>query len=135
METNFLSMNILLATDGEPHSEKVAEYAVEYASRFDAGLFVMYAICPSADKEEAYVRGKTATQAIKMKALEKRVSVTTMIEAGDPAETVLRTADKIGAETVIMGASRSCEVNRKRPLGSVSSVVAQNACCSVIIVR
>ena len=58
-----------------------------------------------------------------------------MIEAGDPAETVIRTADKINAETIIMGASKSCAVNRKRPLGSVSSVVAQNACCSVIIVR
>ena len=78
---------------------------MDYASRFNAGLFVMYAICPSVDKEKAYVNGKTATQAIKMKALEKRVSVTTMIEAGEPAEAVIRTADKIGAETIIMGAS------------------------------
>ena len=124
-----------MATDGEPYSDKVAEYAVDYASRYNAGLFVMFAVCPSADKEAAYVTGKTATQAIKMKALEKRVSVTTMIEAGDPADAVIRTADKIGAETIIMGASGSCAANRKRPLGSVSSVVAQNACCSVIIVR
>ena len=128
-------MNVLLATDGEPYAEKVAAYAIDYASRYGAGLFVMYAVCPSADKEAAYATGKTATQAIKMKALEKRVSVTTMIEAGDPAEAVIRTADKIGAEAIILGASGSCAANRKRPLGSVSSVVAQNACCSVIIVR
>ena len=128
-------MNVLLATDGEPHSEKVADFAVDYAHRYNAGLFVIFAICPSVNKETAYVTGKETVQAIKMKALEKRVSVTTMIEAGEPADAVIKAADKIGAEAIILGASRSCEVNRRRPLGSVSSVVAQNACCSVIIVR
>jgi nucleotide-binding universal stress UspA family protein len=128
-------MNVLLATDGKPHTEKTAEYAIDYASRFNAALFVMFAVCPGTVKETATREGKQITEAVKMKALEKRVSVTTMIEAGSPAEAILRYADRIGAETIIMGASGSCEANRKRPLGSVSSVIAQNACCSVIIVR
>jgi nucleotide-binding universal stress UspA family protein len=128
-------MNVLIATDGKPHTEKTAEYAIDYAARYNAALFVLFAVCPCAVKEEAMREGKQITEAIKMKALEKRVSVTTMIEAGDPAEAIIRTSDKIGAEAIIMGASGKCEANRKRPLGSVSSIVAQNACCSVIIVR
>lgn len=128
-------MNVLLATDGTPHAEKTAEYAIEYAARYKATLFVLFAVCPSADRDEALRTGKHTTQAVKMKALESMVGVTTMIEAGDPAEAIIRTADRIGADAIIMGASGKCEANRKRPLGSVSSVVAQNACCSVIIVR
>ena len=72
-------MNILLATDGEPHSEKVAEYAVDYASRFNAGLFVMeVAICPSADKEEAYIIGGYRDTGNNESPGNKRVSVTTI---------------------------------------------------------
>lgn len=128
-------MNVLLATDGKPHTEKTTEYAIDYAARYGAALFVMFAVCPGTVKEQAMREGKEITEAVKMKALEKRVSVTTMIDAGSPAEAILRYADRIGADTIIMGASGSCEANRKRPLGSVSSVIAQNACCSVIIVR
>lgn len=128
-------MNVLLATDGKAQTERTAEYAIDYAARYNASLFVVFAVCPSANREEAWKEGKHATEAIKMKALEKRVGVTTMMEAGEPADAILKASDKIGADVVIMGASNTCDVNRKRPLGSVSSVVAQNACCSVIIVR
>ncbi len=79
--------------------------------------------------------GKETVQRIKQKALTHEVGVTTMLESGDPAETIVRISDKIGADTIIMGASGKCLENRQRPLGSVSSKVAQNACCSVVIVR
>ncbi|HTY91702.1 MAG TPA: universal stress protein [Methanocella sp.] len=127
-------MKILLATDGMPHTDKAVEYAIEYASRYKASLFVVYVLSPGSDQKAAYGEGKEAVQGVKLKVLTKGVGVTTMLEQGEPAETIVRTADKIGADAVIMGASGKCE-GSKRPLGSVSARVAQDACCSVIIVR
>ena len=127
-------MKVLLATDGMPHTDKTVEYAVDYASRYRASLFVVYVICPDRDQKVAYADGKETVQGIKQKALTHEVGVTTMLEAGEPAETIVRTADKIGADIIVMGASGKCE-GRKRPLGSVSARVVQDACCSVLIIR
>ncbi len=130
-----VTMKVLLATDGMPHTDKTVEYAIDYASRYRATLFVLYVLCPERDQKAAYADGKDAVEAIKLKALSKEVGVTTMLETGEPAEMIVRIADRIRADTIIMGASGKCEENRRRPLGSVSSKVAQGACCSVIIVR
>ncbi len=127
-------MKVLLATDGMPHTDRTVEYAIDYASRFKAELFVVYVVCPGRDEKVAYADGKETVQGVKMKALEAEVGVTTMLEVGEPADAIVRTADKIGADLIVMGASAKCE-GRKRPLGSVSALVAQNACCSVIIIR
>jgi len=128
-------MKILLATDGMPHTDKTVEYAIDYASRYKAALFILYVICPDRDKMTAYADGKDTVEAVRMKALSQEVGVTTMLEAGDPAETILKISDRIDASLIIMGASSTCTESRHRPLGSVSSKVAQDACCSVIIIR
>lgn len=128
-------MKVLLATDGMPHTDKAVEYAIDYASRYKATLFILYVLCPDVDQKTAYAEGKDTVEGIKLKALSKEVGVTTMLEVGEPAETIVRTADKINADAIVMGASGRCEENRRRPLGSVSGKVAQNACCSVVIVR
>ncbi len=127
-------MKVLLATDGMPHTDKTVQYAIDHASRYRASLFVVYVVCPGRDQKDAYADGKETVQGVKMKALTQEVGVTTMLEAGEPAGAIVRTADKIGADVIIMGASGKCE-GRKRPLGSVSARVAQDACCSVVIVR
>jgi nucleotide-binding universal stress UspA family protein len=127
-------MKVLLATDGMPHTEKSVEYAIGHASRYRAELFVLYVLCPGVDQQKAYAAGKETVQAIKLKALSREVGVTTMLETGEPADTIVKTADKIGADTIIMGASSRC-MDKRRPLGSVSGKVAGDACCSVIIIR
>ena len=127
-------MKVLLATDGMPHTDRTVEYAIDYASRYRASLFAVYVICPDRDQKAAYADGKETVQGIKQKALTNEVGVTTMLEAGGPADTIVRTADKIGADVIVMGASGKCE-GRKRPLGSVSARVVQDACCSVVIIR
>ncbi len=128
-------MKVLLATDGMPHTDKTVEYAIDYASRYRATLFVLYALCPGLDQKAAYADGKETVEDVKRKALSREVGVTTMLEAGDPADAIVRVADKINADVIVMGASGRCTEDRRRPLGSVSARVAQNACCSVIIVR
>jgi nucleotide-binding universal stress UspA family protein len=128
-------MKILLATDGMPHTDKTVEYAIDYASRYKATLFILYVICPNRDMKTAYADGKDTVEAVRMKALSQQVGITTMLEAGDPAETIIKISDRIGASLIIMGASSKCTENRQRPLGSVSSKVAHDACCSVVIIR
>jgi nucleotide-binding universal stress UspA family protein len=127
-------MKVLLATDGMPHTDRAVDYAIDYAFRYRAALFIVYALSPERDQKAAYAEGKETVQGIKQKALTKEVGVTTMLEAGEPDEAIVRTANKIGADAIVMGASGKCE-GRKRPLGSVSARVAQDACCSVIIIR
>jgi nucleotide-binding universal stress UspA family protein len=128
-------MNVLLATDGMPHTDRAVEYAIDHALRYRATLFVLYVLCSDRDRKAAFADGKDTVEAVKRKALSNEVGVTTMLEAGEPAEAIVRTADKINADVIVMGASGRCEENRRRPLGSVSGKVAQDACCSVIIVR
>ncbi len=128
-------MKVLLATDGMPHTDRTVEYAIDHASRYRATLFVLYVLCPDRDQRAAYADGKNTVEAVKRKALTMEVGVTTMLEAGEPAEAIVRVADKISADVIVMGASGKCLEDRRRPLGSVSASVAQNACCSVIIVR
>jgi nucleotide-binding universal stress UspA family protein len=128
-------MKVLLATDGMPHTDKAVEHAIDYASRYKATLFALYVLCPDTDKKAAYVDGKDTLEAIKRNALSQEVGVTTMLEAGEPADIIVRIADKINADVIVMGASGKCLENRRRPLGSVSGKVAQDACCSVIVVR
>jgi nucleotide-binding universal stress UspA family protein len=127
-------MKVLLATDGMPHTEKAVEYAIDHASRYRAELFVLYVLPPGVEQQKAYAAGKETVQAIKLKALSREVGVTTMLETGEPAGTIVKTADKIGADAIILGASSRC-IDRRRPLGSVSGKVAGDACCSVIIIR
>jgi nucleotide-binding universal stress UspA family protein len=128
-------MKVLLATDGMPHTDRAVEHAIDYASRYRATLFVLYVLSSDRDRKAAYADGKDTVEAIKRKALSKEVGVTTMLEAGEPGETIVGTADKINADVIVMGASGRCREGRRRPLGSVSGMVAQDACCSVIIVR
>ncbi|WP_174589815.1 universal stress protein [Methanocella conradii] len=127
-------MKVLLATDGMPHTERAVDYAIDHASRYKAELFVVYVLSPDREQRTAWAEGKRTVQAIKLKALSHEVGVTTMLEAGEPAESILRAADKIGADFIILGASGRCE-GRRRPLGSVSGKVAQDACCSIMIIR
>jgi nucleotide-binding universal stress UspA family protein len=117
-----------------PHTDKAVEYAIDYAFRYRAALFVLCVLSPG-ERRAAYADGKEAVETVKLKALSNEVGVTTMLESGEPAETIVRVAGKISADTIIMGASGRCEEGRRRPLGSVSGKTAQDACCSVIIVR
>ncbi len=127
-------MKVLLATDGMPHTDKAVEYAIGYASRYGAALFVLYVLSPDRDRKAAYADGKETVEAVKRKALSKEVAVTTMLEMGEPAETIVKTAGKISADMLVMGASGRCE-GKKRPLGNVSGAVARDACCSITVIR
>lgn len=60
--------------------------------------------------------------------------VATVVKEGDPAMELIKYADEIEAEYIIIG-SRGLGTFKKTFLGSVSSKVIDNAHCSVIVVR
>jgi nucleotide-binding universal stress UspA family protein len=129
-------MRVLLATDGKPHSEKAVSYALDYAKRFDADLFIVYVVSPKSgeDREKVIANGMKVLEEVKMKALELRLGVTTLLEAGSPHEATLAVAERIGADAIVVGTSGKTVMDRVL-IGSVSEFIVRNARSTVIVVR
>jgi nucleotide-binding universal stress UspA family protein len=129
-------MNVLLATDGKAHSEKATKYAVKYAKLFKASLFIVFVVSPKADeeKEKLVQNGMHILDRLKSDAKAEGVDVTTLLEAGNPYESILATSDRIKAETIIVGTSGKTVLDRVL-IGSVSEYVVRNSRCTVVIVK
>lgn len=130
------NMRVLLATDGKPHSEKAVSYALDYAKRFAAELFIVYVVSPRSgeDREKVIAFGMSVLEHVKTKAQEAGLSVTTQLEAGSPHEATLATAERIKADAIVVGTSGKTVIDRAL-IGSVSEYVVRNARCTVIVVR
>jgi len=129
-------MNVLLATDGKPHSDRAVNYAIEYAERFGANLFVIFVVSPrqGEDRDAVIKTGMSILEIIKQKALEKKVAVTTLLEAGSPHEATMAVSERIKADAIIVGTSGKSTIDRAL-LGSVSEYIVRNAKCTVVVVR
>lgn len=129
-------MNVLLATDGKPHSDKAVNYAIEYAERFGANLFIVFAVSPrhGEDRDSVIKTGMAVLETLKQQVLEKKVAVTTLLEAGNPYEATLAVSDRIKADAIVVGTSGKTVLDRAL-IGSVSEYIVRNAKCTVIVVR
>ncbi|HMK47257.1 MAG TPA: universal stress protein [Methanocella sp.] len=129
-------MNVLLATDGKPHSDRAVNYAIEYAERFDANLFIIFVVGSrqGEDRDGMIKYGMAVLEDVKQKVLEKKVAVTTLLEAGSPHEATLAVSERVKADAIIVGTSGKSTIDRAL-LGSVSEFVVRNAKCTVIVVR
>jgi nucleotide-binding universal stress UspA family protein len=129
-------MNVLFATDGKPHSEKATKYAMEYAKRHEAKLFIVFVVSPKADedKEKLIQNGMKVLERLKLEAVEKGVEVTTLLEAGNPYEAIISASDRVKAEAIIVGTSGKTVLDRVL-IGSVSEYVVRNSRCTVIVVK
>ena len=80
-----MTMNVLLATDGRPHSDKATKYAMEYAKVFKAKLFIVFVVSPKADedKERLVQNGMQVLDRLKNQAKDQGIDVTTLLEAGN----------------------------------------------------
>ena len=128
--------NVLLATDGKPHSNKAIDYAIEYSRLFGAALFIVYVVSPKQgeDREAATRAGMAVLEAVKRRAQDKGVTATGLLEAGSPYEAILAAADRIKADVAIVGTSGKTVIDRVL-IGSVSEFVVRNAQCTVIVVK
>ena len=129
-------MTTLLAYDGKPHSETILDYAIGHAIAYGKTLFIISSVASKdpGDHENELSRIKEYLEAAKCRASGKGVEVRTLIGAGSPAEEILAAAERIGADTIIVGHTGKTAIDRVL-WGTVSEYVLRNTKCTVIIVQ
>jgi nucleotide-binding universal stress UspA family protein len=142
---------ILHPTDFSPHSEKALALAAGIARDQGARLVILHAV-----PIEAPATGVPRTTALEraehccgdleayrheMREKLRRLDVPAVpcavervLEEGEPAATILRKAEAIGCDLIVMGTHGRGEEFR-RAMGSVAEEVSSNAPCPVITVR
>jgi nucleotide-binding universal stress UspA family protein len=128
--------NLLLATDGKPHSNKAIRYAIELAKLTSSKLFIIYVVSPKneAERKDLTQEGLERLQELKNLAGESGVEVTTLLEGGSPYLSIISTAERIKAGAIIVGTSNKSSLDRVL-IGSVSEFVVRNSSCTVIVVK
>lgn len=140
-------MKILMAHDGSEHSDKALDRAVEIAKLTGAGLSVVLVatgfvtpseeLSPEVQKsvEDMIMKqaGTTLKKAVE-RAAAKGVAAKALLERGRPQDKILAAANATGADMIVIG-SRGRHGVAKFFLGSVSSKVAEQAACDVLIVK
>lgn len=144
--------NILCAMDGSEHSLRAAQQASVLAARFGARLHFLtvtkeikvndevqrYLRMEQLAGEPQYVLDEHAAAIMKQAraaATEAGVpNVETLVRVGQPARTIVQVADRIAADTIVMG-SRGLGDLEGLLLGSVSHKVASLAKCTCITVK
>jgi nucleotide-binding universal stress UspA family protein len=147
-----LRKKILVAIDGSPLSDKAAEEAVRMAagnpSQFKSKVYGLL-VLPNAPKTTFtdFVPAKPITEQAKWSELKERiffviekiaaeeeVPLETAVAYGNPADELIRFAEKEGVDVIVIGSTGKGFIKRKL-LGSVSHKVVKDAKCSVYVVR
>jgi nucleotide-binding universal stress UspA family protein len=133
---------ILLAVDFSTHSDVAAEDAFALAAKFGAQVHLLHVFAlqdkpePRSDQalhaERALLRQKLDALAEAQRASRRVAEV--IWREGDPAWTIVNTAEQHRVDWIVLGASGRGGMTRF-VLGSVAESVTKNATCSVLIVR
>ena len=132
---------VLVAADGSVTASRAVRTAVELVKAIGANLHVVTAYHPEAVRTEKlpdeYIDRVTDPADILLQELrdsiaKEGVEARYYPAAGDAAEAIVRCADQIGADLIIVG-NRGMK-GARRVLGSVPNSVAHQANCSVLIV-
>jgi nucleotide-binding universal stress UspA family protein len=146
-----MSKTILVPVDGSEHSKKALEFAAELCSRFDGRLSLLHipqslphdrtlilgaaAITMHSTGDELAAAGSKVLDAAKQLAAGHGCrQVEAQSVAGDPAQAIVKQAERIGADMIVMG-SRGLSDIKGLLLGSVSHKVSHLAPCTCITVR
>lgn len=135
---------ILIAHDGSKSSEKALKKAFQISETFRSSLTVLSVIpelylTELMEMDRARILDTMAKETREMmekiKTKSKRVkSLRTIIKQGDPAEEILKTAEKMKADVIITG-SHGRHGAQRFLLGSVSSKIVDHAECDVLVVK
>ena len=148
-----LFKKILVAVDGSELSYRSVDYALDLAQKYSAQVKIITvldapsdtlvaqasAFAPQSMKEHEEKLEK-AHEKILLKAMKKaerltqKISVTTEVLEGSPAEKIVETAKKEAFDLIVMG-SRGLGGIKEFLLGSVSDKVADEAPCPVLIIK
>jgi nucleotide-binding universal stress UspA family protein len=132
---------ILVALDGSPDADAALKHAVTLARDQNARLTLLTVAPPvatpvgagaSAPPDLIDIHGAILREATD--ALPDDVGVTTRLERGDAAETILRVAREDGQNLIVMGSHGHSRIHRAL-LGSVSERVLRASVVPVLLMR
>jgi nucleotide-binding universal stress UspA family protein len=131
-----ICMIIQAAPDGQPDSDKGVEYDFASSRAFKAALSVIYVVSPKSneDKDKNIKNGMRVLGRTKIRGAELGVEVNALLEAGEPADTIVGASDRVEADLVVIGSSGN---NKGGLLGgkSNSEMIFKSASCTVTVVR
>ena len=145
-------MKILVATDGSEYARKGVDYVASFASKKDGKIVLLHVVphdpripqdalcfsgCEARDKkflEELKEAGRKMLEEEASKLNDAGLNVELRIELGDPSEEIIKVANEINADMIVMGV-RGVSKWRKILLGSVSEEVLDRTNIPVFIVR
>jgi len=137
---------ILVAIDGSAVSERAFYAAVEQALAWKSDLHAVYVVetglftdIPADNKLEVMYslleqEGTGALGRVTDIAKKKSIELTTHFEQGHAGDTIIKKAEDVKADLIILGSHGKSNVDRLL-LGSVSSFVVEHSQVSVLVVR
>jgi nucleotide-binding universal stress UspA family protein len=139
---------ILIATDGSPSALEAVEFGLDLAEEHGAWPFFIHVapaveVLPTAGAtfglaasvpHEPDEHDEAPLEAAAQLAAERDIDSVTKLASGDPVEEIVRYANTIEADRIIVG-SRGHGAVTSVLLGSVSRGVLHRAHCPVIVVR
>ena len=142
--------HVLVGTDGSDSATEAVRHAARLAGACGAKLTIVTAFSPEPNRTarvqaetpaelqwqvtDSAMASERADAARRVAREEGAGEVATYVEAGDPADVVLETADLRGAEVIVVGSKGMTSASRFL-LGSVPNKISHHAPCDVIIVR
>jgi len=139
--------HVLVPLDGSPLADDALAHALE---TFDCRITVLNVVTPldssmseggvlepgEERREEARERAERLVESARETAAGLDRSVETVVESGDPAETILATAEDLDADQIVMGGhgGERSDIGR-RLLGTVATTVVGEAPVTVTVVR
>lgn len=133
--------HVLLAADMDGSSAHAADEAIDLAAAHGAVLLVLTVVPPDAlprplrrgSASAERDRRDGAAREIVARAAARGVTATSVVWYGEPAEAILEATRSQRADVVVLGSRKRLDLGRLF-LGSVSSSVANQASCPVVII-
>jgi nucleotide-binding universal stress UspA family protein len=142
--------HVLVGTDGSASATEAVRHAGGLAAAFGAKLTIVTAFSPDPEKAErakaeapddlqwtvtdSALASERAAAGRKVAREAGATDVDVYVEAGDPADVVIGTADLRGADVIVVGSKGMTSATRFL-VGSVPNKISHHAPCDVIIVH
>lgn len=130
---------VLYATDFSPHCTQAYFHAVQLASCHQASLTIAHVFQPDPSIRRqvelmAAERKHWNAQLEQIRPVDDGITVRHVLLEGDPAGEILRLADEMGADVIVMGTHGRSYIEGES-MGHVARTVLAQAPCSVLLSR
>jgi nucleotide-binding universal stress UspA family protein len=135
--------NVVVAFDDRPASWLALEAAARIARAYDGTVTIVHAVQP---RLSSFDGGTVALRALETArgeamdmlaqasdALPHDVPSTAEVVSGNPADAIVRRADELGADLIVVGSHRRGPIDRLL-VGSVSEAIVRSATSPVLVV-